>query len=428
MANTNFRGPVNSMGSMEVQSGTAATIELQDGPSLFYQGVGVPDPRFFPFNKDSLAPGVIPAFLSGDAIEVIDAVPQAATTTVLSAAQVGTSATAVSLATTQVAGIASACQLAVGVPIIPVGTTTVTTVLALDFGFTTGTTVAASTTVTVVDNTLFKLGQWIIIGGAGNGAAQRSHICQVASISSSNTTTITIAPAAVTAISNAPIGQANLFDSSLLPPGSQLGPAAASANAHSFGGAFAAGLARAYNPRECVARTISLTSVTAVSYSCVVSGWDLYGNAMTEILELTSQTTMVGKKAFKYIGSITSGASSGTQQLSFGLGDTIGFPLRYNFFGKANVAWNNAFAQNSNGINIAVLTAANGTTGDVRGTIQLSTAILTGMVSGTAVSAQATNGTTRLVVIQRLGPMTIINTTPSNTTAMFGVAQGTATT
>ena len=69
MANTNFRGPVNSMGSMEVQSGTAATIELQDGPSLFYQGVGIPDPRFFPFNKDSLAPGVIPAFLSGDVIE-----------------------------------------------------------------------------------------------------------------------------------------------------------------------------------------------------------------------------------------------------------------------------------------------------------------------------------------------------------------------
>lgn len=427
MANTNFRGPVNSMGSLEVQSGTAANIELQDGPSLFYQGVGIPDPRFVPFNKDSLAPGQVPAFLSGDIFEVIDAVPQAATTTVLSAAQVGTTATAVSLATTQVAGIASACQLAVGVPIIPVGTTTVTTVLALDFGFTTGTTVAASTTVAVVDNTLFKLGQWIIIGGAGNAAAQLSHICQVVAISTANLTTINISPAAVTAISNAPIGQGNLFGSSLLPPGSQLGPAAASANAHSFGGMFAAGLAKAYNPRESIARTITLTSVTAVSYSCVVSGWDLYGNPMTEILELTSQTTMSGKKAFKYVGSITSGADSGTQALSFGIGDTIGFPIRYNAFGKATVAWNNAYAANSNGFAVAVTSAATGTTGDVRGTVQLSTAIVTGVLA-TSVSAQATNGTTRLVVVQRLGPMTIINTTPSNTTAMFGVAQGTATT
>jgi hypothetical protein len=331
----------------------------------------------------------------------------------------------VSLATTQVAGIASSALIAVGVPIIPVGTTVATTVIALDFGFATGTTVAASTTVTVVDNRVFRLGQWIIIGGAG-AASQASHICQVVNIATANITTINISPAAVTAASNAPIGQGNLFESGLLPAGSQLGPAAASANAHSFGGAFTAGVALAYNPRECLTRTISLTAVTAATYSAVVQGWDLYGNPMAEVLALAAQTTMQGKKAFKYIGSITSGTTSAIS-VSFGLGDTIGAPLRFDTFSEMTVKWNNSLATNSNGYNFAVTTAATSTSGDVRGTIQLSTAIVTGGLA-TAISAVATNGTSRVSFVQDFTPVSIVYTTPNNSVPLFGVAQNTGTT
>lgn len=427
MANSNFRGPVNSMGPLELQSGTAATIEPQDGPSILYQGSAMPDPRFS-FNKDQVRGGLQPSWANGiGSIMAVDQIPQAASTTLLSAAQVGTSGTAISLATTQVAGVASSALIAVGVPIIPVGTTVATTVIALDFGFTTGTTAAASTTVVVVDNRLFRDGQWIIIGGAGNAAAQLSHICQVASISTTNTTTITISPAAVTAIANAPIGQANLFESGLLPAGSQLGPAAASANAHSYGGAFTAGVALAYNPRETVTRTISMTGVTALTYSAYVQGYDLYGYPMAEVISLAAQTTTMGKKAFKYIRSITSGTNSGTQQLSFGLADSVGVPLRMDTFSEATVRWNNTEAANSNGYNFAATSTANSTSGDVRGSIQLSTAIVTGGLA-TAVSGVATNGTGRVSIVMDFTPTAIVYTNPNRTVPLLGVPQNTATT
>ena len=45
MADSNFRGPVNSMGALEIQSGTSFTVEPFDGPVTSYQGFGVLDPH-----------------------------------------------------------------------------------------------------------------------------------------------------------------------------------------------------------------------------------------------------------------------------------------------------------------------------------------------------------------------------------------------
>lgn len=428
MADTNFRGPVNSMGALEVDAATAS-VQPMDGPSLFYQGNASPDIRSAPFAKDSFRPGQQAAFVSGMSVWSCDNIPQKGTTTALAAAQVGTAALAVALATVAVGGTASVAALTVGVPIIPLGTTVVTYVIALDFGFTTGTTVANSTTVTVVDNTVFHQGQWLIVGGAGNSAGTRSLVTQVQAIATANLTTITISPAAATGISNTCIGQGNLFASGLLPPGTQFGPAAASASAHSFGGAFSAGLARVMNPRETLARNISLTGATSVaSYSCIVSGWDVWGNPMTELISMTT-TTVVGKKAFKYIGSITSGTTtpSGTQTVAFGLGDTFGYPFRVDEWDQTEVTWNGSYASNFNGFSGAVITPASSTTGDVRGTIQLSTAIITGALT-TAVSVNATNGTGRMTILQNIGVWNQMYGNPVNPVPMFGVAQSTATT
>ncbi len=308
MAENNTRGPYASMGSLEVQGGTAANIEPMDGPSISYQDTVVPDIRVVPFAKDGTAPGRVPSFASGMNVWGCDNIPQLRTTTQLAASQVATNAIAVALATVGVAGVASACSIAVGVPIIPIGTSIATFAIALDFGFTTGTTTASSTSVVVVDNTLFKIGQWIVIGNVGNTAATRSLMTQVQS--SSGTTTIFVAPAPATALANVPIGQANLYGSGLLPPATQFGPAAASASAHAFGGAFEAGLARVMNPRETLTRNIVLSLATSGNYSALVSGWDLWGNPMTELITMASQTTVAGKKAFKYLGSIVSGTSS----------------------------------------------------------------------------------------------------------------------
>lgn len=428
MADTNHRGPINSMGALEVD-GATTSVQPLDGPSMFYQGAAIPDIRSAPFAKDGFRPGQQMAFVGASGVWSCDNIPQARGSTLLAAAQIGTAGLAVSLATVAVGGAASVAALTVGVPIIPLGTTVVTYVIALDFGFATGTTVANSTTLVVTDNTLFRQGQWIVVGGAGNSAGTRSLVAQVQSVATANTTGITISPAAATGISNTCIGQGDLFGSGFLPPATQFGPAASSASAHSFGGAFAAGLAKVMNPRETLSRNISIQGVTALaSYSCIVSGWDVWGNQMTELITMTT-TSVVGKKAFKYIGSITSGTTtpSGTQTVAFGLGDNFGYPFRCDEWDQTEVTWNNAYASNSNGFTAAVTSSATSTTGDVRGTIQISTALVTGVL-GTAISAVASNGTSRLTVIQNIGVWNQMFGTPVTPAPMFGVAQSTATT
>lgn len=426
MADTNFRGPVNSMGPIEVDNGTTPTVYPTDGPSLLYQGVGLPDIRSAPFAKDGFRGGQQPAFLV-TGFWTVDQIPQARNTSLIATTQVGTVSVAVSLASTQVAGVASAANIAVGVPIIPLGTTVATFAMALDFGFATGTTAANSSTVVVVDNRFFTLGQWIIIGGAGNAASTRSHIAQVASIATANLTGITIAPVAVTAVLNAPIGQANLYDSGNLPAATQFGPSAPVANAHSFGGAIQAGMSRTYNPREMLARNITLQAVTAVTYSALVTGWDMWGAPMTEVLTLTAQTSMAGSKAFKYIASIVSGTSSGTQALSFGLGDSFGLPVRCDEWEQLRVNWNGSAMVDSRGFTPAIAGPSNSTSDDVRGTVQISTAILTGVVA-TSFSAIASNGTGRLAIRQDVGVWNTVAGNPVNTIPMFGVAQSTTST
>lgn len=412
------------MGALEVDASTVSVGPL-DGPSMFYQGFGLPDIRSAPFAKDGFRPGQQAAFLNSNDVLVLDQIPQARTTTMISAAQIQTAGVSVALATVQAAGVASVATIAVGVPIIPLGTTIATFAnIAIDFGFTTGTTIANSTVVAVVDNRLFSLGQWIIIGGAGNTAATRSHITQVVNIATANLTGININPAAITAISSAPIGQANLFGSDLLPAGSQFGPATASANAHSFGGAFQAGLAKIYNPREMLSRNIALNMNSSALQTALISGWDVWGAPMTEIISATA-TTFAGKKAFKYLSSITLGSTTG-QTGSFGLGDTFGLPLRADYWEQAYVMWNGASAANSNGFTGALATTSSTATADVRGTVQISTAVVTGVLA-TAVSGVASNGTGRLSVTIGLTPIQSVFGTPINPAPVFGTAQGTAT-
>lgn len=424
MAENTTRGPYASMGSLEVQGGTAANIEPMDGPSVSYQDTVVPDIRVVPFAKDGTAPGRVPSFASGMNVWAFDAIPQARTTTQIATSQVGTAGLAMALQTVGAAGVASAANIAVGVPIIPIGTSVATFAMALDFGFTTGTTTSNSSAVVVIDNSLFRLGQWIVVGNVGNTAATRSLIAQVVAIATANLTGINISPVAATGIANVPIGQANLYGSGLLPPATQFGPAAASANAHAFGGAIEAGLARVMNPRETLTRNIVISLATSGNYSALVSGWDVWGNPMTELITAASQTTVAGKKAFKYIGAVVSGTGS-TDPVAVGLGDTFGFPFRTDEWEQIDIFWNGSGASSSNGFSGAVLTSpATNTTGDVRGTIQISTAVLTGVLA-TSVSAIASNGTSRLAVVNNIGVWNQIYGTPLNTIPMFGVAQST---
>jgi hypothetical protein len=428
MAENITRGPSASMGSLEINAGTSASVEPMDGPSISYQDSSFPDIRTIPFAKDGLLPGRVPVFSSGVNAFLMDNIPQKGATNVIATAQIATSATALTLVTAGVGGsVATAATIALGVPILPVGTTVATTAaFALDFGFTTGTTVANSSTVTVVDNTLFKLNQWIIIGNVGNAAATASLITQVQSITTGNTTTITVKPSPLTALANAPIGQAQLYGWGLLPLAASFGPAAVSASVHAFGGAIEAGLARVYNPREMLSRNIGITLLTAQTFSCVVNGWDVWGTPMSEMITLTTQTSAAGKKAFKYISNILPGINN--TSVAIGLGDTFGFPIRVDEWEQTEICWNGSAMTNNNGFTAAALaTPSVSTSGDVRGSVQVSTAYITGVI-GTAVSAVASNGTGRLSVLLNMGTWNQIYGTPLTTAPQFGVAQTTSTT
>lgn len=424
MADSNFRGPLNSMGALEVDAGSTPSVQILDGPSNFYQGVATLDPRGAPFAKDNFRPGQVPSFLNVADIYAIDAVPQGASTTTLGAAQVITAATGMQLATVAVTNFSSgAASIAVGVPIIPQGTTVATTAnFALDFGFTTGTTVANSTTVQVADNTQITLGQWLVLANVGNATGTVSLLTQVRGISSTNTTTITVSAAPATAL-GVPIGQGNLYGGDLLPPGTQFGPQTQSASAHNVGGRTQGGLGRYMNPREMISRGLAVqaSTVQAGTGTILITGWDVWGQAMTELVTALGTTPAYTKKAFKYVQSAvpqTLGTTI-TATYTLGLSDVFGFPFRVDEAEYLTVQAGGTAISNTIGVTTAVITAATNTTGDVRGTVQIS-----GLGGGTAISSVATsNNVRRLVIVQSLSNYQTLFTNPNNLPPMFGTTQ-----
>jgi hypothetical protein len=418
MAESNFRGPVNSMGSLEVEAGTAATIEPMDGPSGFYQGIGWLDPHNL-FSKDGIAPARQPAWMICGGFNTVDAVPQAASTTALAAATTVATSVPVGLITAAVTNYSSgAASLAWGVPVVPAGTSVATSLICLDFGFTTGTTTANSTVVQVADSSLFTLGQWVTMANVANASGTASMFAQVASISTSNTTTINISVAAATAL-GIPIGNANLYGAAFYPIPYNFGASIPQPTAHNK--AFAAGFLRFSDPREQLTRNLSIAASTLVNgtFAFLCTGLDYTNATMTELITATGTTTAFGKKGFKYIISVVPQQGGGTATYSVGFGDTMSFPFRVDYAQQLEVWAGNSTLVNNVGFTAAVVTPATNTSGDVRGTLQFS-----GLGAGTPISQAATsNNVLRWYVIQDPKPYAMVSTTPNNLTPMLGTAQ-----
>lgn len=424
MADTNFRGPVTSMGSLEGEmGGTTAAINPTDGPSSFYQGIAVLDPRFYPIDKDNIGPGRMEGFFGSLTFVAVDNIPSATSTLTIAAAQAPstTVGVALNLVTATVGTAAGVPVWATGVPIIPTNTTVPVNVSVIDFGFATGTTAANSSTVVVNDNTLFTPNQWIVIGGAA--AVNRALITQVQTVLA-NGTGITISPVAQTAISHGPIGQGNLFNNDL-PPATQFGPSTASANATLP--YRVAGAAILFDPAQGVARNLSITAAatTGGTTTVLVSGYDIWGVPMTEILNTENNTaTVFGRKAFKYIASIavaSVGTTGTTDNISIGLGNLLGFPLRNDLWEYTDIRFGGGLQTVNTGWTSAVTSAATNTSGDVRGTQNFST----GLFGATATSAVGGifNGVKRAVVKLQVPQQRMIGSNPNAFTGLFGVTQ-----
>jgi hypothetical protein len=113
-------------------------------------------------------------------------------------------------------------------------------------------------------------------------------------------------------------------------------------------------------------------STTARAFT--VSGYDYYGQAMSEVITVaTAGTAVTGKKAFFQISGATI-AGSATAVL-MGTSDVLGLPVRvFNVAYLASIKSNSTLAQDAGTFVAADTATATTTTGDVRGTYVPATA------------------------------------------------------
>jgi hypothetical protein len=162
----------------------------------------------------------------------------------------------------------------------------------------------------------------------------------------------------------------------------------------------------AYNATTMMARCLSVTATNggAAGGIFTIVGYDVYGNALVETLtHAGGATTISGKKAFKFITSVTPNFTD-AQTYAVGTLDLFGFPLRVDNPSEVLVWYNSALLTSLTTFVAAVTTdPATATTGDVRGTIGVPT---------------ASDGT-KILAMSILTPPSRI----TSRTGIFGVAQ-----
>ena len=122
-------------------------------------------------------------------------------------------------------------------------------------------------------------------------------------------------------------------------------------------------------------RAVSVSLVTGgTARAYTVTGYDYYGQAMSEVITSVAAATTNGKKAFYQISAV-SGAGASTTAVTVGATQLLGLPVRVIDGGYiCHVGWNGGFAVDTGNFAAAATATATTTTGDVRGTFSPSTA------------------------------------------------------
>ena len=422
MATSQFDGPLHVSGSMQAFLAAAFGSPVADpnsdaGPSLFYQGTGVLDPRIV-YLKDKVQgyTGVVQGFQAQNWLKSVGQIPAALSASNIASVAGTTSGTAFAFANASL-GVTR------NVPIRPfasslMGAAPAVAGVALDFGFAFGNCTAGSGTITVADSRAFVPGMPLVIGGVGNAAGTAPLLTQVATLASATTITVNSQAIPLATNATAPIGTGDLWGPS--PMGFPMPQAA-----YPF---LAGGPGLFLDPRQAIARAVQITGVAAGTGGAItVAGWDIYGQPMRETITATAgATTTFGKKAFKYIGSITP-AFTDAHAYTVGTTDVFGFAFRSTLWEDTEVYWNGASMTTSQGWLAADLTdPATGTTGDVRGVIQTGAG-----GGGTGIGANASNGTVsglamsgrRLEMRSLINIMSMLSASPASPQGMFGATQ-----
>jgi len=136
-----------------------------------------------------------------------------------------------------------------------------------------------------------------------------------------------------------------------------------------------------------VPRCVTVTAAGANTATYTITGYDQYGQRMTQTIAAPTTSTVATTKAFKTIISVTNAnATAGTNGLTVGFNDKLGLPLRVTDVAYVvNVKWNATLAADAGTFVAADTTSpATASTTDVRGCFTPSS---------------AANGTKRLVML-----------------------------
>lgn len=347
-----FAGPLVSFGQSPY---TGSEYNPEAGPSLFYSGGGILDPRTqFTYTPGQDFGADTVGWLGFQNIMTLNVIPYTLSTTAIAAAAAVASGVAMTLVSS------NSATTGVGVSQTIARSDTNATVTGL-LGIDTVTSVTGSisgTTLTVTAASAAPLVVGMVLSGTGvttgtfisgylTGTGGTGTYTVSTSQTASSTTITAVQPDVFSA--HLPFGQAQTI--------------------------------QLWNPQALVGRAVSVTgSASATGGNILVSGYDIYGYPMSEVIAApASATTVNGKKAFKYIASVVPQFTDAGHTYSVGTTDIIGLPLRSDFFGDILITYpNTTLITSSTGYTAAVTATATTTTGDVRGTYALQSAASTG--------------------------------------------------
>ena len=379
MSITAFSGPVIAFGQNTIGSNPSITDYNPDlGPSLFWGGVGRIDPRpNFNYIPGQAAGQFTAGFGTSD-VQTISYAPYALSTSAIAAAANVVSGTAMTLVSTN----STSTGVSVSNSCTNYSTGAQVTGLLMVDGFASFTGVIASSVLTVSSLTgTISIGMTIAGTGVNTGTTIVNQLTgapggvgtyTVQGDDTASSTTITAQATGTTAL-----GQ----------------PFGAPASVY------------LWNPQALVSRAVSVTgSSSSTGGNITISGYDIYGVPMSEVIAAPAgATTVNGKKAFKYISSVVP-AFTDAHNYSVGTTDIYGLPLRSDFFSDVSINYNAAAVTANTGYVAAVTTSpATTTTGDVRGTYALQS---------------ASDGSKRLAIRQFILPANM-----NSVTGLFGVTQ-----
>lgn len=402
MTATHISGPHVVYGQPYDPQAQSAGGNPEAGPSVLYQGSGILDVRF-PYQPGISGIGRVPAFLSSPVVVLVDAAPAPASPSLIAPAQPALSGAALVLAGAVAPGIAP------NVPVLPFGsqsTAAVVPVLGLDMRLATVSSVAGSPIVTLsapCPSIVPGLNLLVLQGSLWIGVTVQAVNQATGAVTLDTALAVTAAGQPV--ISGNATGQRGQHPTYYTPY-------------------LACGAAALFDPTQGLSRGMSVTSSNAADagWSLNIAGFDLYGVPMSESLLVNPNGVAYGRKAFKFVISATpshpgGGATAGT--LAVGTSDLVGFSLRSDKWEYMDCSWSGSFLTASTGYKPADPTVpATSSTGDVRGTLQLSA-----LGGGTYAIGGAADGVKRLVIAATLPPAPLVAATPMNPAPLFGVAQ-----